>query len=73
MPDHAVRRGHRRQGANREQHQPRPGILIGRSSQIDSGVTLAIRAVPENSVVTAPHTAQTRIRSRNAGVEEMLP
>ncbi|MDX3376488.1 transferase [Streptomyces sp. ME02-6991-2A] len=50
-----------------------PGILVGRSSQIDSGVTLAIRAVPENSVVTAPHTAQTRIRSRNAGVEEMLP
>ncbi|KND25560.1 transferase [Streptomyces anulatus] len=50
-----------------------PGILVGRSSQIDSGVTLAIRAVPENTVVTAPHTAQTRIRSRNAGVEEMLP
>lgn len=50
-----------------------PGILVGRSSQIDSGVTLAIRAVPDNSVVTAPHTAQTRIRSRNAGVEEMLP
>lgn len=50
-----------------------PGVLVGRHSQIDSGVTLAIRAVPENSVVTAPHTAQTCIRSRNAGVEEMLP
>lgn len=34
-----------------------PGILVGRRGRIDSGLTLAIRAVPEHSVVTAPHRA----------------
>ncbi|MFJ9343810.1 DapH/DapD/GlmU-related protein [Streptomyces sp. NPDC101733] len=41
-----------------------PGVVIGRRCQITSGVTLAIRTVPENSTVTAPHTMEANIRRR---------
>ncbi|MFD9428482.1 MULTISPECIES: transferase [unclassified Streptomyces] len=41
-----------------------PGVVVGRDSQINSGVTLAIRAVPARSVISAPHTAQTQVRSQ---------
>ncbi|MFJ7424028.1 transferase [Streptomyces uncialis] len=39
-----------------------PGVTIGRRCQITSGVTLAIRAVPEDCTVTAPHTRDTNVR-----------
>lgn len=41
-----------------------PGVAIGRHTQINSGVTLAIRAVPEHSAITAPHTAQAHVHPR---------
>ncbi|MDQ0941549.1 hypothetical protein [Streptomyces sp. V1I1] len=41
-----------------------PGIAIGRSSRIDSGATLTARIVPAQSAISAPHTAETRIRQR---------
>lgn len=41
-----------------------PGAAIGGGSRIDSGVTLAARVVPRDSVVSAPHTAETRVRGR---------
>ncbi|MFF8289061.1 transferase [Streptomyces sp. NPDC016309] len=34
-----------------------PGAAIGRCCQIASGVTLAIRTIPDNCMVTFPHTA----------------
>ncbi|MEU6757742.1 transferase [Streptomyces sp. NPDC046685] len=40
------------------------GVAVGRHTQINSGVTLAARTVPTDSVVTAPHTAEARMRSR---------
>ncbi|MFD6534936.1 LbetaH domain-containing protein [Streptomyces goshikiensis] len=43
-----------------------PGVAIGRHSQINSGVTLAIRTIPEHCAVTAPHTAEARVRSRRS-------
>ena len=39
-----------------------PGVAVGRNCRIDSGVTLAARVVPECSVVSSPHTADTRVR-----------
>ncbi|MBO8201942.1 transferase [Streptomyces smyrnaeus] len=41
-----------------------PGLAIGRYSRIASGVTLAGRTLPERSIVTAPHTAEARVRRR---------
>ncbi|MFE1377650.1 transferase [Streptomyces sp. NPDC058740] len=41
-----------------------PGIAIGRRTRINSGVTLAARIVPPDSIITAPHTADTTVRSR---------
>ncbi len=41
-----------------------PGLAVGRHCRISSGVTLAIRTVPDHSMVTAPHTAQARIHPR---------
>nr|WP_274536137.1 hypothetical protein [Streptomyces sp. CB03234] len=43
-----------------------PGVAVGRRTCINSGVTLAARAVPEDSTITAPHTADARIRRRRA-------
>ncbi|ORT60076.1 transferase [Streptomyces sp. CB03238] len=41
-----------------------PGVAIGRRTRINSGVTLAARAVPGDSIITAPHTADAHIRRR---------
>ncbi|MFD7259963.1 hypothetical protein [Streptomyces sp. NPDC059874] len=41
-----------------------PGVAIGRHTRINSGVTLAIRTVPDHSVVTAPHTGEAKVHSR---------
>ncbi|MCP3817529.1 transferase [Streptomyces sp. A3M-1-3] len=41
-----------------------PGVAIGRDSRISSGVTLAGRAIPDHSVLSAPHTADTHVRIR---------
>lgn len=41
-----------------------PGLLIGRDCRIASGVTLAARTLPDGSIVTAPHTADTHVRQR---------
>ncbi|QGV80945.1 transferase [Streptomyces ficellus] len=41
-----------------------PGVAIGRRCQITSGVTLAIRAVPDDCTVTAPYAAETSVRRR---------
>lgn len=41
-----------------------PGVVIGRRCQITSGVTLAIRTVPRDCTVTAPHTQDTSVRKR---------
>ncbi|MFC9293945.1 transferase [Streptomyces sp. NPDC057011] len=41
-----------------------PGVAVGRHTRINSGATLAARTVPTDAVVTAPHTAETRIHSR---------
>ncbi|KOU67558.1 transferase [Streptomyces sp. WM4235] len=43
-----------------------PGVAVGRHTQINSGVTLAIRDIPAFSAVTAPHIASTRVHSRRA-------
>ncbi|MFD5425494.1 transferase [Streptomyces sp. NPDC127084] len=43
-----------------------PGVAIGRHSQINTGVTLALRAIPEHSIVTAPHTAEAHVHSRRS-------
>ncbi|MBT2539752.1 transferase [Streptomyces sp. ISL-44] len=45
-----------------------PGLAVGRYCQINSGVTLAVRTVPDHSAVTAPHTAQAHIHSRRVRV-----
>ncbi|UUU45013.1 transferase [Streptomyces sp. NBC_00162] len=45
-----------------------PGVAIGRHVRINSGVTLAIRSIPDYSVVTAPHTAEAEVRSRRGPV-----
>ncbi|MFF9557155.1 transferase [Streptomyces albus] len=39
-----------------------PGLAVGRDCRIASGVTLAGRTLPERSIVTAPHTAETHVR-----------
>jgi UDP-3-O-[3-hydroxymyristoyl] glucosamine N-acyltransferase len=44
-----------------------PGAAIGRRCHITSGVTLAIRTVPEDSTITAPHTTETSVRRRRPG------
>ncbi|WP_330335458.1 transferase (plasmid) [Streptomyces sp. NBC_00536] len=41
-----------------------PGVAIGRRCQITSGVTLAIRTVPNDCTVTAPHSAEATVRRR---------
>lgn len=41
-----------------------PGTAVGRDCRIASGVTLAGRTIPEDSVVTAPHTADVHVRRR---------
>lgn len=43
-----------------------PGVAIGRRCQIASGVTLAIRTVPEDFTATAPHTAETSVHPRRS-------
>lgn len=43
-----------------------PGAAIGRRCQITSGVTLAIRTVPDDCTVTAPRAAETSIRRRRS-------
>ncbi|THA45638.1 transferase [Streptomyces sp. A1136] len=43
-----------------------PGVAIGRRCQITSGVTLAIRTVPKDCTVTAPHTMETSVRRRRS-------
>ncbi|MEU8943390.1 transferase [Streptomyces goshikiensis] len=43
-----------------------PGVTIGRRCQITSGVTLAIRTVPKDCTVTAPHATDTSIRRRRS-------
>ncbi|MFJ4781314.1 transferase [Streptomyces sp. NPDC088762] len=42
-----------------------PGVAIGRHTRLNSGVTLAARTLPADSVATAPHTAETRVRYRS--------
>ncbi|UNS97082.1 transferase [Streptomyces tubbatahanensis] len=39
-----------------------PGLAVGRGCRIASGVTLAGRTLPDRSIVTAPHTAETHVR-----------
>ncbi|MEV6398036.1 hypothetical protein AB0M39_25235 [Streptomyces sp. NPDC051907] len=39
-----------------------PGVAIGRRCQITSGVALAIRAVPKDCTVTAPHAKEASVR-----------
>ncbi|MFD7258370.1 transferase [Streptomyces sp. NPDC059874] len=41
-----------------------PGTAIGRRTLIHSGVTLAARAVPADSVVTTPHTSEATVHPR---------
>ncbi|MFI5827591.1 hypothetical protein ACIA6C_10050 [Streptomyces sp. NPDC051578] len=41
-----------------------PGVAIGRRCQIAGGVTVAIRTVPDDCTVTAPHTEETSVRRR---------
>ncbi|WP_406512989.1 transferase [Streptomyces sp. NBC_00161] len=41
-----------------------PGAAIGRRCQITSGVSLAIRTVPEDCTVTAPHVSEVSVRRR---------
>ncbi|MFD8982802.1 hypothetical protein [Streptomyces sp. NPDC059564] len=41
-----------------------PGVAVGRRCQITSGVTLAIRTVPKDCAVTAPHTMEAGVRRR---------
>lgn len=41
-----------------------PGVAIGRRCQINSGVHIAIRTVPDSCVVTAPRAAETSLRRR---------
>lgn len=43
-----------------------PGVAIGRRCQITSGVTLAIRTVPKDCTVTAPHTMEASVRRRRS-------
>lgn len=39
-------------------------VLLG--PRIASGVTLAARAIPDHSAITAPHTAEAHVRQRPA-------
>ncbi|MEU1016875.1 MULTISPECIES: transferase [unclassified Streptomyces] len=41
-----------------------PGLAIGRDCRISSGVTLAGRAIPERSAISAPHTTDVHVRQR---------
>ncbi|WUC32687.1 hypothetical protein OG927_35445 (plasmid) [Streptomyces clavifer] len=41
-----------------------PGIALGRRCRIASGVTLAARIVPDDTTITAPHTADMHLRPR---------
>ncbi|MFI1170499.1 transferase [Streptomyces melanogenes] len=41
-----------------------PGVAVGRNCRIDSGVTFAARIVPACSVISSPHTVDTRVRRR---------
>ncbi|MFF8279919.1 transferase [Streptomyces lateritius] len=41
-----------------------PGIAIGRRTRIDSGVTLAARITPPDSVLSASHIGDTHLRRR---------
>ncbi|MFF4668672.1 transferase [Streptomyces sp. NPDC001279] len=43
-----------------------PGVVIGRRCQITSGVALAIRAIPKDCTVTAPHAMEADVRRRRA-------
>ncbi|MFD7667456.1 hypothetical protein [Streptomyces sp. NPDC059788] len=43
-----------------------PGIAIGPRCRIASGATLTGGTVPADSIITAPHTADTRIRQSPA-------
>ncbi|WP_234436147.1 hypothetical protein [Streptomyces sp. NRRL S-813] len=39
-----------------------PGLALGRDTRIASGVTLAARAIPDHSVITAPHLSDAQVR-----------
>ncbi|MDX5565786.1 transferase [Streptomyces sp. ID05-04B] len=41
-----------------------PGVAVGRRCQITSGVCLAIRTVPQDCTITAPHAMDADIRHR---------
>ncbi|MFC8728208.1 hypothetical protein [Streptomyces bacillaris] len=41
-----------------------PGIDLGRRCRIASGVTLDARIVPDDTAITAPHTADVHLRRR---------
>ncbi|MER5357812.1 transferase [Streptomyces sp. NPDC002785] len=41
-----------------------PGVAIGRRCHITSGVALAIRAIPKDCTVTAPHATEATVRRR---------
>ncbi|MGW4271777.1 transferase [Streptomyces seoulensis] len=41
-----------------------PGVAIGRRCRITSGVSLAIRAIPEDCTLTAPHATEAGVRRR---------
>ncbi|MEU1462599.1 transferase [Streptomyces sp. NPDC005727] len=43
-----------------------PGVAVGRDCRIASGVTLAARTIPDQSAITAPHTADAHVRQRAA-------
>lgn len=50
-----------------------PGVVIGRCSRINSGVTLAARVVREPSTITAPHTSEAQIHRRRSLMSQVLP
>ncbi|MEV0927793.1 hypothetical protein AB0I99_22150 [Streptomyces spongiicola] len=41
-----------------------PGVAIGRRCQITSGVALAIRGIPQDCTVSAPHATEATVRRR---------
>jgi UDP-3-O-[3-hydroxymyristoyl] glucosamine N-acyltransferase len=43
-----------------------PGLALGRGYRIASGVTLAARTIPDQSVITAPHTSDVHVRRQPA-------
>ncbi|MEU2250940.1 transferase [Streptomyces sp. NPDC019224] len=43
-----------------------PGIALGRSCRIDSGVTLAARIIPAHHTLSAPHATDTRLRAQRS-------